>query len=99
MNGYEPQDDADRLLWRRFARPARAAGAGCPDELSLAAWLDGQAPPGQAEQIEAHLAGCPACLEAVIELRATLAAGPMLAPPQVVERAASAVARDRKSVV
>jgi anti-sigma factor RsiW len=87
MDEQDRQNDADRTLWRR-AVPSPGAGASpCPDELELAAWLDGRADADLAGRIESHLAECTDCLRAAEELRATLAAGPMMPPPQVVERA------------
>jgi len=87
MNDQTPQDRADRQLWRRWAAPSEAGP--CPDEMALAAYLDGSAPADEAERVEAHLAGCDACRHAVAELRSLLAGGPVLATPQVVTRAKS----------
>jgi anti-sigma factor RsiW len=64
------RDDAnedDRSLWRRHAARRSAPGDACPDEGTLAAFLDGRAPAGERERLEAHLALCPRCLAATLE--------------------------------
>lgn len=45
-----------------------------PDEGTIHAWLDGALDPADAQAIEAHVAGCPACASAVAEARGVLAA-------------------------
>lgn len=88
MNERDRQDERDLAAWRWYAPRAGKSGSGeCPDELALAAWLDGRARPELADRIEAHLAECPDCLAAAADLRAILAGSPMLAPRQAVERA------------
>jgi anti-sigma factor RsiW len=88
MNERDRQDEHDLAAWRRYGPQAAGGVPGeCPDELDLAAWLDGRAGPELADRIEAHLADCPACLAAAADLRAILAASPMLAPRQAIERA------------
>ena len=60
-------NDDDRSLWRRQAPRRSAPGDACPDEGTLAAFLDGRAPAGERERLEAHLAHCPRCLAAALE--------------------------------
>ncbi len=45
------------------------------------AWLDGELPPAGRVRVEAHLAGCAACCEAVAEWRAARAQLATFAPP------------------
>jgi anti-sigma factor RsiW len=59
-------NDDDRSLWRRHAAGRSAPGA-CPDDGTLAAFLDGRTPAGERERLEAHLALCPRCLAATLE--------------------------------
>lgn len=41
----------------------------CPDDMAMAAYLDGRATPEESATLERHLALCPRCAEAVRELR------------------------------
>ena len=45
-----------------------------PDEGSIHAWLDGQLPRDEAAAVEAHLAECRECADAVAEARGLIAA-------------------------
>lgn len=80
-------------LWRRWrAAAATAVSAGdCPDPMTIAAHLDGRTTPGERERLEHHLASCPACLEALIELRAAAGDEPAPLPGAMRERALSLV--------
>jgi tetratricopeptide (TPR) repeat protein len=51
----------------------RAAAAACPSDEALAAWLDARLDAEETERLEAHLAGCPTCLELVGALSPALA--------------------------
>lgn len=67
-------DIPDRDLWRRTT-PVAPAGVGtpresCPSDLTLASYVDGLLPEGEIAAFEAHLVACPACLEAVMSVRA-----------------------------
>lgn len=76
-------DPTDLKRWRRFVAlwndsSSQAAGGGaadCLSEIDLAAWVEGQNGHDDArrELIEAHLAACPACLAAMLEVRQSLA--------------------------
>jgi hypothetical protein len=44
------------------------------DEGTIHAWLDGQLPPGEGEAVEAHVAECRSCADAVAEARGLIAA-------------------------
>lgn len=65
----------------------------CPDALELAAFLDDRLSDEARGALEAHLAECPACREAVSDVRA-FPADPDDAPPEVV-RAARALVGER----
>jgi len=95
-------DSADeKELWRRFAGGARLAASPCPSELELAAFADALASEAERTSIEAHLAHCPLCLEAVVEARHLAAAAedglkPALQTPLVVARAQALVPARRR---
>ena len=98
MDPRDQQDAEDRRLWGAARRGARTAGP-CPDANDLAAWLDGRADQAAAERIESHLAVCPACVQAIGELRQLSQGGAMFVPPQVLARAKALVpARGRSGV-
>ncbi len=92
-------DLEDRRVWERCSvRPGPVAPA-CLDAMSLAAWVDGLAPPADRDRIEAHLAECPSCLAAVRDLRSLLAgSGAATVSIDVVERARALVTPGRRLV-
>ena len=101
MSDAERQDEQDRELWRRVkkAPPHDAAPAGaCIDPLELASYVDGRADQVARDRVEAHLAGCEACLEALADVRELLEAPAMLAPRHVVEQAKALAAPARLDV-
>jgi len=51
---------------------ATQAPDGCPDELTLASYLDGMMPAEERVRLEEHLAGCRKCAKSVAELREIL---------------------------
>ena len=58
--------ESEHTLARRVALSLRAHGAGaCPSELELAGYLDGLASEAEGERIEAHLAACAECRQAI----------------------------------
>jgi anti-sigma factor RsiW len=80
-------------LWRQYADGLEPSNRACPTDLELAGYLDGRLGDAGQSRVEAHLADCPACLEAVLEARALLeadAAG-FIAPAEAVRRAQSLV--------
>lgn len=58
----------DKELWQHF-RSSRPHSRSCPDPGELAALIDGRLNNDKKEQIEAHLADCPTCLENYIAAR------------------------------
>lgn len=92
-------DLEDRRVWERCSvRPGPVAPA-CLDAMSLAAWVDGLAPPADRDRVEAHLAECPSCLAAVRDLRVLLAASDAATVSiDVVERARSLVTPGRRLI-
>jgi anti-sigma factor RsiW len=88
MREDKTKTEEGAALWRR----AREAGAPqvedeAPEDLWLAAYLDGSLAEDEAARLEARLAGDPALLDELLTLRETLAAGPETAPAGVVVRA------------
>ncbi len=80
-------------LWRRYADGLEPSDGTCLPELELAGYLAGRLGDAGQARVEAHLAECPACLEAVLETRALLetdAAG-FIAPAEAVRRAQALV--------
>lgn len=67
-------DDDDRDLWRRLRPRPGPAGAACPDAGLLGGFLERRLTEGETALMEAHLATCPACLDALSDARAALAA-------------------------
>ena len=65
------------------------------DEGTIHAWLDGQLPPEEAQSVEAHVAECRPCADAVAEARGLIAASSRIltaldgAPREVVPKPAS----------
>ena len=59
----------DKEFWQHFRSPRPKKN--CPDPEDLTALLDGRLNDDEKEQIEAHLADCPACLEKYIAARPT----------------------------
>jgi anti-sigma factor RsiW len=80
----------ENRLWQmakaRDGTLVRAQAGPCPDAMALSAWLDGRADQRVADQVESHLTSCPACLDAVMELRSLVAQGAQHRPaaPQAV---------------
>ncbi len=74
MTDEHSTNDAERELVRRFlAGSGRQPAGRCPELLELAAYLDGRAEPAEGERIEAHLAACSRCLDALLDSRAAAA--------------------------
>ena len=92
MDETRHNDAGERELWRRFARGASQGANPCPDELELAAYVDGLASEAERTSLEAHLARCPLCLEAVVEARRSAGDTVREAAPLVVARAQALVA-------
>lgn len=69
MNDFNRHKDSDGSLWKRYKRAALKKPDQCPDDIELAAFIEGSLPPAQKAGIEAHLAVCEDCLDTVIEIR------------------------------
>lgn len=54
--------------------PDNAPSGGCPDAVTLAAYLDGMLTGPELARLDAHIAQCPQCASDVAELRTILAA-------------------------
>ncbi len=100
MNQMEQDNSDDRRLWEQFqaARQMETPGD-CPGMLDLAGYVDGCLDESHGDAVEAHLAACPACLQAVLETRELLAADAMLCPPDVTKRAKALRPARRTSAV
>lgn len=72
----------------------------CPDEQTLTAFADGELPPGQAADVERHLAGCRACTECVQDVRqlTTLGRSALARIPVTPARRTAPAARPRRFV-
>ncbi len=72
-----PVDDeknpTDERLWRSAAPMKPALSAACPGQLELALYLDGRLSAAEIEAVEAHLAVCHECREAVADARLIVA--------------------------
>lgn len=91
-----PNHDPNEIrLWRQCAASGKGERAGaCPGAVELAAYLDGGLSAEAAATLEAHLVRCPACLDAVVELRelrAGEAPAGFIAPETVAARAKALV--------
>lgn len=98
MDEMRHDDAGERELWRRFVGGARLAAGACPSELELAAYADGLGSEAERTGLEAHLARCPLCQEAIVETRRTAGEAVREVPPLVVARAQALVpARERRT--
>ena len=97
MSDPQPDDPRDRNFWRRFLRAKRrraAAPDACPDAGDLAAYVDRKLRGDDLARVEAHLASCDRCLQAVGEARELLAEPATLAPAELLTRAKALVAAE-----
>ncbi len=103
MTGPQENNPSDEQLWGRVAQGPPQGPTACPSLLELAAFIDGRASEAERQALESHLADCPACLEAVAEIRSVQAdAGDSsaLVPATLLESAKGLVAermRTRRS--
>ena len=105
-----PDDPGDRERWRRlagrgelFSPPAgETSTCHCPSDLDLAQWLDGRViEPVERALIESHLASCPLCLEAVVEVRPSVGSqgeGLLFVAPQILAAAKNLVSPGERDV-
>ncbi len=101
MNLPDDNHAQDRALWRQAREglaapqagaPAPAEGGTCPDELTLAAYVDGRLGEPDVAPIEAHLSRCHLCAEAVGAAREVASAAPVEVAESVLARAQALVA-------
>ena len=90
----EPYNPDEMDLWRSFQTVGRPHER-CPDPLELASYVDGRLTGSARERLEAHLALCPACRQAVAETRDVLAGPAVLPPARWVQRAKSLAPQTR----
>ena len=99
MNEKVERDERDRALWRRLraerldtmAKDGAAEDGGAPDEMALAAYLEGRLGEAERAKVEAWLAAAPAGLDLLLAAREALSEPGMAAPEAVVRRAAALV--------
>ncbi len=98
MSNADWENLSDAELWRRFAvLPAATDTRGdCPDDIELAAFLDGRMTEAEVDRFEKHLAGCPTCLAAVRETRAIGAAATIVPPVELLHHAKRLVVAPRR---
>jgi hypothetical protein len=98
MTERDRRAERDAELWRRLREEARAPApaeglaADAPDEMALAAYLDGTLDPPAREALEARLAAAPEALDLLLAARAALAEPDAAAPESLVRRASALVA-------
>jgi hypothetical protein len=94
MTEKSMREERDRALWRRLRAEYEdsAAGEACaPDEMALAAYLEGTLDEAECAEVEAWLAAAPEGLDLVLAAREALAEPSVAAPEAVVRRAAALV--------
>lgn len=93
MNGGHNLNKKNKNLWEKFKIPAfKQKESICPDSNALAAYLEGKVSKRKIQAIEEHLALCPTCLNALIELRSLLQEKLASPPEEVLMRAKNLVA-------
>ena len=68
MNDFDKHRYFDSSLWERYKTASLKQPDQCPDDIELAAFIEGSLPAKKKESIEAHLAVCDNCLDMVIEI-------------------------------
>lgn len=64
-----PPGSEEQAVWRRYERRSQAEPSPCPAPEELIAYLDGMAADDCCDRIEHHLADCPRCLSAIVQMR------------------------------
>ena len=99
MTDAPHNNENDRKIWERVRRQLpRQSRSSCPDAIELAAYLDGNASEGPTHDLEDHLSTCPACLDALGELRVLMGGTPGAAPLGVIDRAKGLIAEQARPV-
>ena len=76
----------ERAIWERYRAGRTADEAVCPDANALAGWLDGHLSDRERDNVERHLAVCPDCIRAVLDVRSMLESGPIETPAGLAQR-------------
>lgn len=69
MNDFDKQKYYSKFLWGLFKTVTTKKPDECPDDIELAAFIEGTLSTAQKESIEAHLSVCEDCLDTIIEVR------------------------------
>jgi anti-sigma factor RsiW len=80
------EDDLERLL-RTKGWPGRVRAGRCPDEATLAAFVDGGLPESARLRVQGHLADCGPCLEQVAAVLVSRETPPPEVPARLLARA------------
>jgi hypothetical protein len=80
------QDDLERLL-RSKAQPGKHRAWRCPDEVTLAAFVDGDLPESVRSRVQGHLADCSLCLQHVAAVVRSRETPKPEVPPRLLARA------------
>jgi anti-sigma factor RsiW len=94
MNEKSKREQKDRAFWHRLRAESQdfvAGEAWAPDEMALAAYLDGTLEEAGRAELEDWLAAAPEGLDLVLAAREALAEPSTAAPEAVVRRAAALV--------
>ncbi len=94
MNDNGQRAESDRALWLRLRAESQSAATRdgrAPDEMALAAYLEGRLDETAGAEVEAWLAAVPEGLDLVLAAREALSGPDMAAPEEVVRRAAALV--------
>jgi hypothetical protein len=68
MNDFDKQKYSSSFLWGLYKTATTIKPDGCPDDIELAAFIEGTLSVAQKESIEAHLSVCEDCLDTIIEI-------------------------------
>lgn len=88
MNKFKTKNETDIKLWK-WIKPYISGKKkfSCPDTNALAAYLEGNVSKKQVQTMDTHFTQCPACLDALVELRSILQKEPVKPPVEVIKRA------------
>lgn len=90
MKASHNMNEKDKDIRNRFKSfNSEKENTSCPDTNDFAAYLEGKTSKKQVQVIEAHLAQCSECMDALIELRLILNEEYEKPPQDVIERAKS----------
>ena len=80
-------DEQDRRLWQKFKKRAVHHQDGtCPDEIMLAAYIDGVISAPESDRIESHLLDCSDCLSSVLDLKVSSQDVGEHPPPELIQQ-------------